>query len=204
MSLDNPNGIESSVSKNTKQRRIFLKRATAGAVIASIPGRSAWAGMAGSIVASGNASDFQQGKCTKLRGSRYFENDTNARLSFSTEFGSFTFDRYGNKNEFKSTFYHIYTAVSDMNENRHILSKKDKNKLKDIYGIGKINLWLFVFYFNAKYSNLDTNIEYNPASQHGGLSEFAHYLYKQAEDDPKVVARLLRSTYHKYKHGYAC
>jgi hypothetical protein len=47
MSPNNPNEIESSVSKNTKQRRIFLKRATAGAVIASIPGRSAWANMTG-------------------------------------------------------------------------------------------------------------------------------------------------------------
>jgi hypothetical protein len=41
VSLGNPNGIESLVSKNTKQRRTFLKRASAGAAIASIPGCSA-------------------------------------------------------------------------------------------------------------------------------------------------------------------
>ncbi|WP_158971615.1 hypothetical protein [Paraglaciecola sp. L3A3] len=57
MSLDNPKGIESSVSNNTKQRRTFLKRASAGAVIASIPGRSAWATIAGSVVASGHGSN---------------------------------------------------------------------------------------------------------------------------------------------------
>lgn len=72
MSLNNPNGIESSVSKNTKQRRIFLKRATAGAVIASIPGRSAWANMTGSIVASGHGSNSQQSPSTLLKSKNYF------------------------------------------------------------------------------------------------------------------------------------
>jgi hypothetical protein len=67
MSLGNPNGIESSVSKNSKQRRTFLKIASAGAAIASIPGHSAWAGIAGSIVASGHGSDWNGGNCIILR-----------------------------------------------------------------------------------------------------------------------------------------
>lgn len=43
MSLDNPNGIESSVSNKTKQRRTFLKRASAGVLLTSLPAQSVWA-----------------------------------------------------------------------------------------------------------------------------------------------------------------
>ena len=41
MSLDNPKGIESSVS-NTQPRRKFLKKASAGALITSLPAHSVW------------------------------------------------------------------------------------------------------------------------------------------------------------------
>jgi hypothetical protein len=62
MSLENPNGIESSVSKNTKLRRTFLKRASATAVVGAIPAKSVWAnGITNSIVASGHGSDFAHG-----------------------------------------------------------------------------------------------------------------------------------------------
>jgi hypothetical protein len=66
MSLDNPKGTESSVSKNTKQRRTFLKRATAGAAIVSIPGRSAWATVNGSVVASGHGSGSTTVGCHQI------------------------------------------------------------------------------------------------------------------------------------------
>ena len=68
MKIENSKGTAPFVSKNTKSevRRTFLKRVTAGVVIASIPGRSAWAGIAGSIVASGHGSDFNQGAQTVL------------------------------------------------------------------------------------------------------------------------------------------
>lgn len=67
MSLDNPNGIESSVSKNTKIRRTFLKRASAGVIVASIPAKSVWAnGITNSIIASGHGSDFANGREIEL------------------------------------------------------------------------------------------------------------------------------------------
>jgi hypothetical protein len=68
MKIENSKGTAPFVSKNTKSevRRKFLKRVTAGVVIASIPGRSAWTGIAGSIVASGHGSDFNQGAQTVL------------------------------------------------------------------------------------------------------------------------------------------
>lgn len=67
MSLDNPNGIESSVSKNKNKRRTFLKRASATAVVGAIPAKSVWAtGVTNSIVASGHGSDFANGRDMKL------------------------------------------------------------------------------------------------------------------------------------------
>lgn len=56
MSLENPKGIESSVSKNTKQRRTFLKRASATTVVASLPLSSSWASVSNGCAVSGNLS----------------------------------------------------------------------------------------------------------------------------------------------------
>jgi hypothetical protein len=57
MSLDNPNGIESSVSKNSKQRRSFLIKTSAVTVVASLPLRSSWASGDGTgCSVSGNLS----------------------------------------------------------------------------------------------------------------------------------------------------
>jgi hypothetical protein len=67
MSLDNPNGIESSVSKNTKQRRTFLKRASATTLIASLPLKSSWASVGTGCSVSGNLSgnlSHQHDVCT--------------------------------------------------------------------------------------------------------------------------------------------
>jgi hypothetical protein len=65
MSLDNPNGIESSVSKNTKQRRTFLKRASATTLIASLPLKSSWAvGGGNGCSVSGNLSGNLSRDCS--------------------------------------------------------------------------------------------------------------------------------------------
>jgi hypothetical protein len=65
MSLDNPNGIEYSVSKNTKQRRAFLIKASAVTVVASLPLRSSWAAGGGSgCSVSGNLSGNLSRDCS--------------------------------------------------------------------------------------------------------------------------------------------
>jgi hypothetical protein len=66
MSLDNPNGIESSVSKNSKQRRSFLIKTSAVTVVASLPLRSSWAagGASGCSSVSGNLSGNVSQNCT--------------------------------------------------------------------------------------------------------------------------------------------
>jgi hypothetical protein len=65
MSLDNPKGIESSVSKNTEQRRSFLIKASAVSVVASLPLRSSWASVGGTgCSVSGNLSGNLSRDCS--------------------------------------------------------------------------------------------------------------------------------------------
>jgi hypothetical protein len=67
MNIENPKGTESSVSKNTKSdvRRTFLKRASASAVIASLPLKATWAGGAGTgCSVSGNLSGNLSRDCS--------------------------------------------------------------------------------------------------------------------------------------------
>jgi len=63
MKIENPKGTESSVSKNTKSnvRRTFLKRATAGAVLTTLPAHSVWGAVCSvSGAMSGNLSGIQR------------------------------------------------------------------------------------------------------------------------------------------------
>jgi hypothetical protein len=167
MSLDNPNGIESLVSKNTKQRRIFLKRATAGAVIASIPGRSAWAGINGSIVASGNASDFNQGYETKLKNEHGFDYNQYKHLEFKHVFGKNPYNGRGNYRR------------KDLNFNEILKSDKKGRR-----GINDINVALVVIYLNAIEHNTG-GIFYPVLSNYDNNADaFAKYLYNQTSYNP--------------------
>ncbi|MGS2721917.1 hypothetical protein [Paraglaciecola aestuariivivens] len=67
MNIDNPKGSEPSVSAQTKVRRTFLKRATAGAVLTSLPAHSVWGAVCSvSGAQSGNLSGIRRHKdCEK-------------------------------------------------------------------------------------------------------------------------------------------
>jgi hypothetical protein len=167
MSLDNPKGIESSVSKNTKQRRTFLKRTAAGAVIASIPGRSAWAGIAGSIVASGHGSDFNSGAATMLLDAC----EVADRITG-------TFQTYFVQNPINGT---VDLIAED------ILRDGDPDD-------SNVNAAILIMLFNAV-NHGSYGINYPVLSQHNNSqSNFADYLYTQASADPSGVASLLWST----------
>ncbi|MFT2090423.1 hypothetical protein [Paraglaciecola sp. 2405UD69-4] len=185
MSLDNPNGIVSSVSKDSKQRRVFLKRATAGAVIASIPARSAWAGIAGSIVASGHGSDAQAGVCTVL--SSKFNASDYKKVSFESVFGGIPWNDNGAlRTNGDLTFKEILTTT-----NRH---KK---------GVNSVNIGLVLMYLNAVNHGYN-GIFYPAIEQHGSEAAFANYLYTSASEDPAGVGKLLNDTIIMYSSGGAC
>lgn len=67
MNIDNPKGTEPSASDKVKVRRTFLKRASAGAVLTSLPAHSVWGGVCSvSGAMSGNLSGIQRHKdCEK-------------------------------------------------------------------------------------------------------------------------------------------
>lgn len=171
MNLDNPNGIESSVSKSTKQRRTFLIKATAGAAIASIPGRSAWAGIAGSIVASGHGSDFNQGTQTVLLDACSVAAGIAGK--FKDYFVDGPIDGNGNPDA-KSILF----EGGDPNPDN-------------------VNAAILIMLYNAINHGL-SGINYPVLSQHGSAAAFADYLYTEASNDSASVANILWSTIGTY------
>ena len=167
MNFQEQRTIESSVPDTNKVRRTFLKRTTAGALIAFIPGRSAWAGIAGSIVASGNSSDFNQGESTRLQNKDYFR-DNVSDIDFSDIFGSKPFNKTGNIKKNDLTFKKILN------------SKRTSQK-----GVNDVNVALVVLYLNAIYSDSDGNINYPVLNNYNGDdSAFAQYLFQAAISNP--------------------
>jgi hypothetical protein len=165
---DNSNGTQPTVSNNSKVRRTFLKRASAGVVIASIPGRSAWAGISGSIVASGHGSDFNQGLPTMLLDAC----EVASRMS-------------GN-------FQDYFVGKSPINGSGNpdvqaMLEGGDPDS-------SDVNAAILVMLYNAINSGTP-GVHYPVLSQHNdNASNFANYLYTQANASPSEVATLLWDT----------
>ena len=204
MSLDNHNEVGSSASDNSKIRRTFLKRASAVAVIATIPGRSAWAGIAGSIVASGHGSDFQQGQCTTLLSAESFTEGMYTNDKFIDIFGGNPFKMNGNvkpiiNNNGKTPKYKIKSILEWDSVTDDVGNSTPKPNRK---GIEDINLGLIVMYLNAKNHN-NFGIFYPVSAQHGGDAAFANYLYNSALADPAGVGLLLSQTISNYS-GSVC
>jgi hypothetical protein len=203
MSLENPRGTESTVSDNSKIRRTFLKRATAGIVIASIPGRSAWAGIAGSIVASGHGSDFQQGDCTKLLGAASFDNSTYRTTDFASIFGGNPFNNGGRVRTNGGTDRNGALTFGDIFD-AHFDSRDDDTKVRHYRGINRVNVGIVVMYLNAVNDNV-MGIVYPVLSQHrGSKSNFAHYLYNAGLADAENLGTLLNNTVSAYSNGRGC
>ncbi|MBL4632098.1 MAG: hypothetical protein JKY14_13460 [Paraglaciecola sp.] len=195
MSLDDQNGIEPSVSKNSTQRRTFLKRASAGAVIASIPGRSAWAGLAGSIVASGHGSDMNQGVCTQLLSHGFWKNNTGdwavaTSTTFLTAFGGEPID------------------PTDTTTGKTLLDVLNNggNGPSGLGGPGNVNCHMAAMYLTAAHFSVNPvgnslGIYYPAVQQHGTLADYGSYLYSEALLDPSGVGLLLKDTIATYHVG---
>ena len=167
MNIDEQQKLKILVHDTNKVRRVFLKRASAGVLIASIPGRSAWAGINGSIVASGNASDFNQGYETKLKNEHGFDYEQYEHLKFKVVFGEKPYNGQGRFNKKDLNFKSILKS-----------SRKSKR------GINDINVALVVMYLNAIKHNTD-GIYYPVLSNYNNNADaFAKYLYSQTSDNP--------------------
>ena len=73
MSEKDSENVGMEVKLPVNSRRKFLVKATAGAVVATLPAKAVWAtGTAGSITASGHSSDFAQNHPIKIKGSHFW------------------------------------------------------------------------------------------------------------------------------------
>jgi hypothetical protein len=169
MNIDEQQKLKFSVPDASKVRRVFLKRASAGVLIASIPGRSAWAGINGSIVASGHGSDFNQGQTTQLKNEQGFNYNDYKYLKFKTIFGQKPYDKNGNTRRHDLSFKSVLRADYDDSGKR---------------GINDINVALVVMYLNAIEHNSD-GIYYPVLNNYNNNADaFAKYLFDSTRDNP--------------------
>ena len=201
MNIEKPKGEESSVSKNTSSdvRRTFLKRATAGAVVASISGRSAWAGIASSIVASGHGSDFNQGVCTKLLTAQQLVDNGYGNQSFIDIFLGTPFDMNGVPEPTNNNGVLISYTLSSMLTNTLGTTVQEPN----IKGINDVNIGLMVMYLNAV-NHRNNEIFYPVLAQHqNDRAVFASYLYQAAKLDAGGTGTTLSNAINN-NSGDAC
>jgi hypothetical protein len=191
MNLDNPKGTESRVSNDSKIRRTFLKHATAGAVIASIPGRSAWAGLAGSIVASGHGSDWNGGGCIKLHSHGWWKRTSKwsqvaTDTTFASVFGSEPFATggvYTRQDGDQSSFTLLEAILGNGGGGSGPLSQSiHSSGTYKIGGPGNVNTQMAMMYLNAAHGDIfgNTDVIYPiigaPPRPFATLSAFGLYL----------------------------
>ena len=162
-------------------RRKFLTRTGAGFVIASLPAKSVWAssnGLAGSIMASGHASDFAGGNdlvFQKAEFFRQFEHELK-KVTFSHYFGGNIFNSEGRVSN--STNITLWQIIQD----------KSRHKGKD-----DINLTLVTLLLNAVFNNKH-GIFYPVIGTSSFKTDknFASHIYNLAVKDVHNTARVLK------------
>jgi hypothetical protein len=183
MSLEKPKLTESKVSDNSKVRRTFLKRASAGTLIAAIPGRTAWAGLLNSIVASGHGSDFTNGECIQLLSPGYWRNHTEnwgpipVPTTFNDAFGGLPIQSSSN--------------VDDTTTLLTILDNPGQGN--GMGGPNNVNFFLTCFYLcaaNDGFYGINFPV-IGPGKPFASLNAYANYLYAEASNNPDGVGTLL-------------
>lgn len=89
--------MDNNVKNRISSRRKFLKRTSAGAILASLPAASVWGQdslIAGSIVASGTGSDFAGGSSIALLSPGYWKNHTQEWGVVSTSASYYSYTNY--------------------------------------------------------------------------------------------------------------
>jgi hypothetical protein len=187
MSLEDPKKTEPTVSDNAKIRRKFLKRASAGTLIAAIPGRTAWAGLLNSIVASGHGSDFSDGVCLQLYSPGYWKHPfapqnhywgpVSTNITFNAAFGGLP----------------IGTGLA-VDSNTTLLEVLNNPGGSKLGGPSNVNFFLACFYLNAANHGDARGIQFpviGAGQPFSTLQLYADYLYLEAVNDSSGVGMLL-------------
>lgn len=186
---------QASEAQSTDGRRKFLRKATAGALIATIPAKSVWAtGLTNSVVASGHGSDMAGGMGLVMRSAGYWSNnlqsiDTGLRsMKFSdiNAFGGKAFlnsglGTVGNNNV---TFEQILT---ERNPNNNSLKWR---------GANHVNRWMVSAYLNAYYTiHVGHGSNFPVVGMNRNfptLMAFGDALYNMASPNPGLVGTELK------------
>jgi hypothetical protein len=203
VNLDNPESKGSSVANDTSVRRTFLKRASAGAVIASIPGRSAWATVNGSVVASGHGSGTSSGACTQLLSHGYWKmhlgdwGSVPTSQTFVQAFGGPAIGNTSGQNIPASGYYNSSLTLS------YIIAREG-NGPSGFGGPENVNIQMIAMYLNAANHGqlLSNQLLYYPVlanyagklNPSDGPGSYGAYLYSQALSNPGALGLLLSST----------
>ncbi len=173
-------------------RRKFLTKATAGLVVASLPARSVWAsggGIAQSIVASGNGSDFAGGIKIAVLSPGYWMNHEKQfhAINFHTVFGGCCFDKNGRPIlPTSTTFGQILLPTA--------------KKATNTKGVGNCNFHMVGMYLNAlNHGSFGINYPVVGFGQpFATMSDFARYLYSKAMQNPSALGRELSAIIDEY------
>lgn len=192
MSHNQENQDNLDVAASKQVRRTFLKRASAGAVIASIPGRTAWAGILNSIVASGHGSDFSDGECMQVLSPGYWVNHTSdwGPVLLTTTFN----DAFGGEPLFPK----------DTTPGRTLLEvlQRPGNSSGKLGGPNNVNFFLVSFYLMA--ANHGSHGIHFPVLGVGqpfpDLDAYADYLYAEAVANPGAVGTTLSDITNNYHY----
>jgi len=198
--LDNQQ--DSQDLEQTKTRRSFLKKATIGATIASIPAHSVWAGRLISGNMSGNVSGWGDDYILGILSHGYYKNpkkDAPQRdILFVTAFGGEPFSNNG-----KPTLPTGLTLL-DVMENKEAVYTTSQNGgggKNKTGGPGNVNMQLAAMYLNAFYHG---TLTVWPVVENGtflDMMAYGDYLYKQAALDPAGVGCELDKIIHAHHSG---
>ncbi|WP_395344598.1 hypothetical protein PN836_007490 [Ningiella sp. W23] len=130
---------KATIAESKNGRRKFLRSATAGALIASIPAKSVWAtgGLTNSIVASGHGSDMAGNQSLHLQGPDYWAH---------------ALERHEKLMRFKDIFGRGAYNVSREKRNKVTVGEiltRNEDGIYEFGGENEINVYLLSTYFNA-------------------------------------------------------
>lgn len=128
---------------STSGRRKFLVKASAGALLSTIPAKSVWAtGLTNSIVASGHGSDFGGSKPVYMRPVHFWRNQPKRMGHFK----DMTFESVFGANAFKDNYGGRHTQSLTLKE---VLTTRDEDGKYKYRGPGDINWNMIAIAMNA-------------------------------------------------------
>lgn len=184
------NQTEHGLAANTQSRRVFMRRAGTGAVIAALPMKSVWAnGITTSIIASGNGSNWVGSNDLHLCEYRDFQPMFTIRdpgPTFASVFGGPAKSNglSGGDLSAELTFFNILK-----------IKDNDKVRQKSYKGPSNYNRHLVAMYLNAKY-NGQWGIVYPVVNVSTGrpfasAEEYALRLYELTKDTAAASGKQL-------------